>query len=69
MLRLTSENETLRRQLDALPALRADNLQLSNRVAHASASPTESQAAELARLRQEVEELHGQTNEIAALRA
>lgn len=69
VLRLTSENETLRRQLDALPALRADNLQLSNRVAHASASPTESQAAELARLRQEVEELHGQTNEIAALRA
>jgi DNA repair exonuclease SbcCD ATPase subunit len=69
VLRLTSENEALRRQLDALPALLADHQQSSNRLAHANTTATESQAVELARLRRDVEDLRQTTNEIATLRA
>src|ERR1700690_877502 len=65
---LRQENESLRQQLDQLARLQADNEQLSNRLAQATAA-AEAQTTELLKLRNEAGMLRKQSSEIAALQS
>jgi hypothetical protein len=65
-VKLRAENESLRQQLDQLARLQADNEQLSNRLARATAV-ADAQTTELMKLRGEVGMLRKQTGEIAEL--
>ena len=65
-VKLRAENKSLRQQLDQLARLQADNEQLSNRLAQATAA-ADAQTTELLKLRNEVGMLHKQTAEVAGL--
>jgi len=65
-VKLRQENESLRQQLDQLTRLQADNEQLSNRLAQASAT-ADGQTQELLKLRSEVGTLHQHNDKIADL--
>jgi TolA-binding protein len=67
-VKLRQENESLRQQLDQLVRLQADNEQLSNRLAQATAA-AEAQTIELLKLRNEAGMLRKQSSEIAALQS
>lgn len=67
-VRLRQENESLRQQLDQLARLQADNEQLSNRLARATAV-AEAQTTELMKLRNDAGMLRKQSAQIADLQA
>lgn len=73
--KLEAQNDTLRRQLDKMAALIAENQRLSNLLAQANTSlprtnvPTDGRLEELARLREQAKELHADVNNAERLRA
>src|SRR5262249_43197558 len=68
-VKLREENQYLRRRVEQLDQLAAENEQLSNLVAQSKNSVTGDRMSELLRLRGEVGVLRRQTNELAKLRA
>src|SRR4051812_17652021 len=68
-LQLRGQSDSLREQFKRLGQLEADNIRLSNIVVQANTPLSEVQLAELQRLREQIELLRRQTNQVQTLRA
>ena len=66
---MRGQSDSLREQFKRLGQLEADNIRLSNIVVQANTPLSEVQLAELQRLREQIELLRRQTNQVQTLRA